>query len=137
MPTYISFEINNTTHYLSFTEDFTLLTQITNNSIATLSPTTVNNIEFNAENTITAPTPENGMATYHGANGDVNDMRIVIFFSAIDGSTILGIEQNTSLSVGFGTGEVGSDPLTNLQLHSGTPPVTAGASGDPFITPLL
>ena len=47
MPTYISFEINNTTHYISFTEDFTELRQIPNNTTATLSPTIVNNIEFN------------------------------------------------------------------------------------------
>jgi len=137
MPTYISFEINNTTHYLSFTEDFTLLTQITNNSIATLSPITVNNIDFYAANTITTPTVGNGAATYHGDYGDVNNMRLIIVLTATDGSTVLFIEQDTSLNVGFGTGSVGSQQLTNLQLHSGTPPVTGGASGDPFITPLL
>ena len=74
MPTYISFEINNTTHNLSFTEDFSLLTEITNNSIATLSPTTVNNIEFNAANTITTPTAGNGSEIYTGDTGEVNNM---------------------------------------------------------------
>jgi len=136
MPTYISFEINNTTHNLSFTEDFSLLTEITNNSIATLSPTTVNNIEFNAANTITTPTAGNGSVIYNGDTGDVNNMELIIILTATDG-TMLFISQNTSLNVGFGTGSVGSQQLTNLQLHSGTPPVTGSASGDPFITPLL
>lgn len=40
------------THYLSFTENFTNFSELPTTTNATLSPTTVNNIEFNPVNSV-------------------------------------------------------------------------------------
>ena len=126
MPKYISFEINNTTHYLSFTENFTSLGDLTTTN-ATLSPTTVNNIEFNPVNSVSV------FSVSLGILGDFYSMSL----SAVNNNDLLNILQEYNgpnitvhLNTDFNGGVSG-------QIHDGTPPVTAGASGDPFITPLL
>ena len=126
MPTFISFEINNTTHTLSFTDNFTSLEDVHEHLpvTGTLSPTTVDGIEFNATNTFstsdfTAMSADQGFGVTHF---------LFMKDASAEQTLQLSQEQGGDIEVRLNGNLQGS-----AQIHDGT----AGASGDPFVTPLF